>query len=484
MIQIQAALCFFWNGLQGIVGWRNLQPLEVTIMDDDTRSKLIDIGAESLADALLEMASRHDDAAEMVGRLLASPEGNLRRFQDNLEGLASLTDRRHFIDWRYTAEYAMDCCDLLQDLEAANPDPRTGVENVAAFFSAFGPIIEACDDSSGHVSGVFRFDATDHFVGYAQRCEDSEFLEETVVRLCGEDKYGITDYLVGRAPEYLPRNSLLRLADRFKAAAKAEPRKENRWSLFAALEALAAHLGDPDLVTWCRRTRSSRLTAADHIDIGEAHLEAGDAEKALEWLRKSTGRNSFEESRREALLMTALERVGDAAGATELAWMRFRRHRSDHTLADLLALIGEGERERVVEEGWELIRAEPDFLLSDLVFLVEHDRLDDAASYVATRADQLDGSRWETMTPIAGAFNAAGHALAAILVYRALLDSILARGFTKAYGYGAGYLATLERLAGSVADWQGSPTHEDYVAKIREAHGRKRSFWKRVEEGG
>ena len=150
-------------------------------------------------------------------------------------------------------------------------------------------------------------------------------------------------------------------------------------------------------------------------------------------------------------------------------------------MADLLALIGEGEHERVVEEGWELIRAEPDLSLSDIVFLVEHDRLDDAASYVTTRADQLDGSGWVTLSPMADAFNAAGHALAASLVYRALLDSILARGFTKAYDYGASYLATLERLAGSVADWQGSPTHEEYVAGVREMHGRKWSFWQRVD---
>ena len=69
-------------------------------------------------------------------------------------------------------------------------------------------------------------------------------------------------------------------------------------------------------------------------------------------------------------------------------------------------------------------------------------------------------------------------------MFRALLDSILARGYTRAYGHGARYLAALERLVESVSDWQGKATHDGYVTGIRKKHGRKWSFWQRIEEGG
>ncbi len=453
---------------------------EDNAMGDDTRSKLVAVGAEGLADVLLELASRHDDAADMLQRLLASPEENQTQFGDNLEHLASLADRGRFIDWRHSSQYAMEVADVLQDLEAAEPDPRTGVESVAAFFKEFERIIEACDDSSGHVSDVFRYDASDHFVSYAKCCENKEFLEETVFRLCSEDDYGLTDYVVGRAPEYLPRKSLVSLADRFKEAAQAESEERKRWPFLQPLETLAGHLGKPDLVEWCRRARSENLRAADHVDIADAHLKAGDAETALEWLQKGPPSNSFEGMRHESLLMVALEQTDDTEGATEIAWRRFRQYRTDDDLADLLRFVGEGERERVIDEAWGLIQDLPKLQISDIDFLVEHDRLEDAAAHVVARSGELDGRFYASLTPLAKTFEAAGQPLAASLVYRALLDSILARGYSKAYGHGVRYLAALDRLAESVSDWQGKATHDTYVAGVREKHGRKWSFWKRV----
>lgn len=453
-------------------------------MGDDTRARLIAVGVEALADALMDLASRHDDAADMLQRLLASPKENLAGFRSGLEDLASQARRGRFVEWRQVSEYAMEVADVLLDLEAAEPDPSTGIECVADFFEAFEPIIEACDDSSGQVSDVFRGDAADHFVGYAKRCEDNELVEETVFRLCKEDGYGLTDELVRRAPEYLPKEGLLRLTDRFKEAAQAEPEEGKRWPFLYPLETLAGHLGEPDLVVWCKQMRSNRLTEADYIDIGEAYLKAGNAEQALEWLRKTSPRNSFEEMRHESLMMAALEQTGDLAGATEIAWRCFRQHRSGEELATLLTYIGEGERERAIDEAWKLIQDSPTLRISDLEFLVEHGRLPGAASQLVVRSGELDGSYYMSLTPLAEAFEAAAQPLAASLVYRALLDSILARGYTKAYRYGARYFAALGRLAESVDNWQGKAAHDKYVAGIREKHGRKWSFWKRVEEGG
>lgn len=457
--------------------------VEVTAMGDNTRSKLIAVGAEALADALLELASRHDRAADMVQRLLASPQEAVGLYRDRLESVTSSSRRRGFIDWRHSGEYADDLCDLLLDLEASNPDPRTGIEGMAAFFAAFEPIIEACDDSSGHVSGVFRFDATDQFVSYAKRCDDHEFLEETVLRLCRDDRYGVTENLVREAPEYLPSERLRRLIDRFKEAARAESRKEDRWSLLKPLERMARRLGDPDLFAWCRRSGSARLSAGDQVDIADAYLEAGDAEKALGWLRKSDPRNPFEVSRRDSLLMTALEQVGDIAGATEVAWAFFRRSRNERNLETLVGFAGEGERAQIVEEGWRLIQKSPGIRDSDLEFLIATGRAGDAAEHLIGRIDQLDASPTQQLVPLAEAFTESGQPLAATLTYRALLDILLAKGQPKSYDRGARHLESLKRLSVVITDWHDFPPHDKYAAGVRDKHGRKWSFWKRVDEG-
>ena len=83
--------------------------------------------------------------------------------------------------------------------------------------------------------------------------------------------------------------------------------------------------------------------------------------------------------------------------------------------------------------------------------------------------------------PPAEAFTESGQPLAATLIYRGLLDILLAKGQPKSYDRGARHTGSLKRLSASITDWQNFPTHEEYVAGIREAHGRKWSFWERVD---
>lgn len=66
-------------------------------------------------------------------------------------------------------------------------------------------------------------------------------------------------------------------------------------------------------------------------------------------------------------------------------------------------------------------------------------------------------------------------------MYRSLLISILERGYTKAYPHGIRYLKKLDKLAASIADWKEFNHHEVFKAQIKEAHGRKRSFWSKYE---
>ena len=51
------------------------------------REQLIGLGAEKLADALLDLSTRSDQARKLVERLLSSPEDSLRYFKAKLAGL-------------------------------------------------------------------------------------------------------------------------------------------------------------------------------------------------------------------------------------------------------------------------------------------------------------------------------------------------------------------------------------------------------------
>jgi hypothetical protein len=56
-------------------------------MSNERKQKLIDLGAEALADALLNLAVHSDEADELIEQLIASPEENVQRFKMKLGNL-------------------------------------------------------------------------------------------------------------------------------------------------------------------------------------------------------------------------------------------------------------------------------------------------------------------------------------------------------------------------------------------------------------
>ena len=55
-------------------------------------------------------------------------------------------------------------------------------------------------------------------------------------------------------------------------------------------------------------------------------------------------------------------------------------------------------------------------------------------------------------------------------------------GIQKVSGLLISDIESLRRLSATIPDWRGFPNHEDYVSGVREKHGRKWSFWKRVDD--
>ena len=115
-------------------------------MGDSRKPKLIDLGAETLAEALLDIAVYSDPADDLIERLIATPKENVQRFKKKL---SSLKRSRRFVDWRGSSGFARELEMLLQDLKAGVTDPPIGVELVAAFYETDEGVLGHCDDSSG-----------------------------------------------------------------------------------------------------------------------------------------------------------------------------------------------------------------------------------------------------------------------------------------------------------------------------------------------
>jgi len=442
--------------------------------DDNARRRLIQLGPERLADMLIELAARSDEADDVVKRMTAGPSENVKRYKSKLAGLKRAS---RFIDWRGASDFARELERMLADLKAGVDDPRVGVEMVAAFFEADQYIFEQCDDSSGSVGDVFRATACDLFVHYASRCADKAWLVDKLMELYAEDEYDVRDVVLDAANQFLPEESLRDLADRLWQRSQQERQdtyQARHWLL--VLESIARQMKDAALYEKAQRAARPELSTAAQIDIARVYLESGDPKTALSWLERVQG-ESFRSSDRDDLLLAVYRELGDTNKAAEVAWRIFRNHRSKESLKALLSIIGDSERERVVDDEVSAILKAEEFSHADADFLIDLDRIDDAEAYLLSHANEFDGDYYTGLLPLAESMEKNGQWLAASLIYRALLDSILARAVSKYYHHGIRYLKKLDSLAASVQDWRSFQDHESYKAELLQTHGRKTSFW-------
>ncbi len=446
--------------------------------DDDLRNKLINLGSETLADALLGLSSRSEDAAAVVERMTSSPNENQKRFKSKLAGLKR---QRKFIDWRGAADFASNLEELLADLRAGVPHSQTGVELVAAFFECDSSVFERCDDSNGTIGDVFRFDARQLFIHYASQVDDKAWLSQLLLKLYEHDDYGVRGELLESASEFLPADSLRNLAAVMWNRAEQEHEivtdswHFNQW--LYGVKTLARQLKDAPLFEKAALTSAPEKPLAVCIDMAKVYLESGNAARALSILKDAPKDNPHFENDRDVLLLTAYKKLGNNEKAAETAWRIFRRQRGAASLDALLIVVGEEKRQWIIDQQVQEVHSAARLDYASARFLIDMDKTDEAEIYILDRASQLNGDLYQLLLPLAKSMEQAGRLLGATALYRALLESILARALSKYYHHGTRYLKKLDDLAPEVSDWRNLAPHDFYKAGLLKAHARKKSFW-------
>jgi hypothetical protein len=132
-----------------------------------------------------------------------------------------------------------------------------------------------------------------------------------------------------------------------------------------------------------------------------------------------------------------------------------------------------------MDKAFAVVAASPN-AYSALTFLLEWPRLDLAAALVIDRRTDWDGRHYDLLGNAALALEDS-FPMAATVLYRALIDDILSRGKSPAYGHAARYLGTLDALSGRLPSDAPIDAHEHYRAGLKKSHGRKLGFWSLVD---
>ena len=468
---------------------------------------LIALGIEKLAKLVLDEAERNAPFKKMAMAALAGAKGPNAVAAIIDRRLSGLERARGFIDWERRKAFAADLRATLATItdELGPTDPGAAVDRLIRFLICAKGVFERVDDSSGYIQDIFH-DAADAVPELASKMPDDDkgqLIERLIPNLASDD-YGLIETVVHGLVAVLPDDALAAVDSKLAAAAD-ESGSPNRddvrdWERLGrrdrpirARQAIADQAADVDSFI---ALASQRPTARqDTLGIAERLLMAGRAREALDWIRRpsqpglramtqediadaSAGMDLTDRSR-VRLEIRILTSLGQKDAAQDLRWKMFEASLDSEILREFIAHLPDFEEFDALERAFAYAQEHPHRYRS-LGFFLAWPKLILAAKLVVDHHKSWEGRHYGALAPAAKALEH-DFPVAATILYRALLDDILARTKSPAYGHGARYLARLDELAAHNLVTPGLPDHDAYRAGLRKAHGRKKGFWSIVD---
>ncbi|MEM7529608.1 MAG: DUF6880 family protein [Pseudomonadota bacterium] len=464
-----------------------------------TLENLKALGADKLARLVLDetegnAAFKRQVTAALAG--LAGPQAVAKIIDRRLAGLERA---KSFVDWDKARAFRDDLKSVVDTIqsELAGPAPDLAADRLLRFIATHEAVFERVDDSNGYVQDVY-YQAIEAVGAVTEQvgAEDAAALPERIMAALGETSHGyLVDVTEAVAP-HLPRPVLsdwdAELTSRIDRNAEEErARATDRWHTSMTSQwremrqIIAGARGDLDLLM--RLEREKPAHTRDTAGIAVRLLDAGRAHEALDWVREPLlhpGRPGHDRPAPARLLLEAriLRALGRDTEAAGLLGQGFAETLDAELLRAHLKALPDFKDIEAEERALALARAHADPLTA-VGFFMEWSCLDEAAGVVVAHRAVWNGGAWHILPQIAEALGH-DHPVAATILYRALLDSILDGARSKAYPHGVRYLTTLRRLAPAAVTDPSRPadleSHADYEAGLRVAHGRKAGFWNRV----
>ena len=469
---------------------------------------LVALGAERLAGLVLDEAERNGPFKKLAMAALASargPEAVAAIVDKRLAGLERAGGR---IGWERAKSFADDLWATLKIItgDLAKGDADAAADRLMRFLATADRTLARMSESAS-AAEVYHAaaQALPALIAEYPREESASLADRLYQLTAGSSAYAVRDSLpaiLSQAGAGVVDAFDQRLVDAVGALGPVAA-DDTDWSrrarvnrLIALRQRVADARGDVDAFIALETALPKRFQ--DGAEVAERLIGAGRAREALDWVRRparaAVRRLSIADlaaglaprdpaaDRRARLEIRALEALGERAKARALRWAVFEETIDAAALREHLAHLPDFEDVDALDKAFAHALATP-LKYAALRFLVEWPRLDLAERLAVARRGEWDGRSYEILAPAAEAL-ASAHPLGATILYRALIDSILARGQSLAYPHAARYYAALEALAPHEdPGWPIDPPGA-YRAELRRRHGRKFGFWSLVDTAG
>lgn len=463
------------------------------------QTNLAALGADQLAALLMEVSTGSADIKRRLRLELSHNLGAAELAHDVRKRLASIRKSTSFVGWRRRKALIKDLniqVQMIVDKIAPN-DPTAAFDLLWQFIEMSPSVYGRVDDSKGDVGDVFHA-AFAHFDDIAPRAiHDPAALADRVWTALQDNGYGEWDGVIPMMASSLGPDGLARLTANVQANADApvadgsddhdaiqflrslrgdETYGASRKARFIkqCLQDIAAVTGDTAayIAQYSGDDLARKSIAAE---VAMMLLADDDASAALDLLLNANDSGAGQDAWDAAYIasLTALGRIEDAQAHR---WACFTDTLNQTHLRDYLKLLADFEDIEAEEQARAHVLAFPSFSRA-LEFCLNWPDLLSAAQLIDTRAGEIDGDRYALLGPAADALRSR-HPLAAVTLWRAMIDCALNRGQSFRYGIAADYLADCASLDGEITDYGERPTHTRYLQALQTRHRDKSAFWK------
>jgi len=442
------------------------------------------LGVERLAELLIEVSTGNANHKRRLRMELAGNSSSAELAREVRKRLGSIARAQSWIGWRKIKSFKADLESQRNTIvkKIAPSDPEDGFELIWQFLSLSDQIFERSDDGNGTL--LQSFHAANRDAGHiaTQANPPTERLVDQIFQALLNNEYGQYDQLISSMAPALKENGLRRLQQRFeewnnehsthKHSATADARSG---AVKISLQKIADELNDVELFVAQHPAHTHRLPSVS-TEIATRLLSAGRPQEALEMLdgaQFSGERETLPEW--QLTRVNALEALGYLEEAQQFRWDGFRQTLNVDLLRGFLRKLPDFDDIDAEEKAFTLVGDYPDANKA-ILFFMQYPSVSQMAKFVIHRSSELDGEKYELMSAAAERL-VDKYPVAAILLFRRMIDFALTRGRTSRYKQAAQYLSECILLDRNVTSCGTIVQHDVYLSNLRKQHHKKYSFW-------
>ena len=461
------------------------------------------LGAETLAALLIEVSAGSADIKRRLRLELSHNLGVSELAHDVRKRLASLRKSTSYVGWRKRKA-------LIKDLETqeamivdkiAADDPTTAFDLLWQFIEMAPSIFGRVDDSKGDVSDVFRA-ALLKFADIAPRAQlDPHALADRVWDAVLNNAYGEWDGVITLMVPALGASGLGTLkahVEAFASAPDAEQTNDHDAIVFlrelrgginhaakrkarfvqSCLQEIAEATGDTAsyISQFSARDLERKEIAAEVAMLLLADDEKEDALSVL--MAAETTEDTHGQQAWDDAYIAVLLALGHNEDAQNHRWTCFCETLNAKHLRDYLSLLPDFDDVEAEDDAKRHVLTYHS-LPTALEFCLQWPDLLTAARLIEDRADEINGDHYSLLAPAAEALRER-HPLAAVLLWRSMINHALERGRAARYSHAADHLSDCASLDAEIVEYQHFSSHAQYLETLQARHGMKSSFWAKV----